>query len=109
MWSDLQVRESSQSPPRVQLAQEGIKRGVDHPPVQVGLAVDSEKIPGLEDLTTWFAFKGMMYNDQASLDYHLLFSPCHAHKCGSCSKYFTSEADLIAHAAEDGVLRRRGR
>ena len=41
-------------------AEEGIKRGVDHPPVQVGLAVDSEKIPGLEDLTTWFAFKGMM-------------------------------------------------
>lgn len=41
-------------------AEEGIKRGVDHPPVQVGLAVDSEKIPGLEDLTTWLAFKGMM-------------------------------------------------
>ncbi|CAG8084531.1 unnamed protein product [Penicillium nalgiovense] len=40
------------------------------------------------------------YDDQASLDFHLLFSPCHAHKCGSCSKYFTSEADLIAHAAE---------
>jgi hypothetical protein len=41
-------------------AEEGIERGVDHPVVQVGLAVDSEKIPGLGDLTTWFAFEGMM-------------------------------------------------
>ena len=53
-------------------AEEAIERGVDHPLVQVGLAVGSEKISGLEHLTTWFAFEGMMacfggVGDEASL------------------------------------------